>query len=186
MPDLKPGKIFNFIGLLLLALTPYYILINQNKNNTQSGMNPLYLAGRKVFENSGCHSCHTRYIKMIPEEIVRYFPEDYFKINLSSFKQKFLTERLDITGPRLGPDIENITFGLYGESYIKDYIKNPGIFYNKSIMPQYSYLFNEKLRNDEIIFASGSLKFQKGYLMYNRGEALMYYLKISSGNFGGN
>ena len=142
-------------------------------------------AGHRVYENSGCPSCHSAFLRNNISDLARFLPENYNQVNVSreAYQQRFNTANLDFFTRRIGPDLEYTSDALNNFDFMIDYIKNPRRYNNESIMPGFSDLFNQKLTRDEISFAVGRNKSQSALNLYTRGDVLIYYIKQSSLEF---
>ncbi|MDH4263284.1 MAG: cbb3-type cytochrome c oxidase subunit II [Spirochaetia bacterium] len=145
--------------------------------------NALVNVGRRVYEKSGCPVCHSRFVRSTMSDMVRFLPDNYLNFDTTKFNalRRFQNHRLDMFSSRIGSDLEYLTLSSTNDIFLEQYLKNPGAFNNNTLMPKYEHLFYEKLSQDEILFALGSLKNNVGiekYIdNYTRGEALIYYLK---------
>lgn len=166
----------------IFLLSPMIYFLSRSKEN--SPLNPIVLAGRRVYENSGCPACHTRFLRKNVAEMARYTPDDYFKIDVTpaASQQRFNSNQLDMFTRRIGPDLEFPSDVWDDPVFLESYLKNPRRMYKHSIMPGYAHLFNEKLTADEILFASRSLKNKPDLGMYLRGQALISYLRETPKN----
>jgi len=141
-------------------------------------------AGRRVYENSGCPVCHSRFVRNSVTDIVRYLPDVYLKKDFSPAAgfDRFGQGRLDFFSRRIGPDLEYLPVTSANFDFLENYLKNPRAYYPGSMMPSYDRLFREKLTRDEISFARGSRNSDVGFETMTRGQALLAYLKEFSRN----
>lgn len=186
----KTKNIFNLTAWVLLFFMPaLYFLAAKNTAIAVFPRNSLAEAGRKVYENSGCVFCHSRVIRKSVPELVRYLPDEYYKLNLSPeiFFRIFSNDYADFTGRAIAPDLGYLPYSMKDELYIENYIKNPRAGNVASIMPAYSRLYREKLRADEIYSGWGSSFLHNGYdnnnENYSRGKALNSFLLTPRADF---
>ncbi|MES0489791.1 MAG: cbb3-type cytochrome c oxidase subunit II [Leptospirales bacterium] len=150
------------------------------------------MAGRWVYENSGCHYCHTRNINYSAWSLAR------MRTGAPNFpivpKYKYPdTEFSHLSGNRrVGPDLISFS-GRVNRHYIEAKLREPQKVWRYTIMPSYDHLFQTNaLSNRELITwlywklpateNEQILLQQIKYSMQNRsmGELLIEYLQKGS------
>jgi len=109
------------------------------------------MAGRWVYENSGCHYCHTRNINYAAWFLARKRTgkPDFPVVPRYKYPD---TEFSHVTGNRrLGPDLMSFS-GRENQFYIEAKLRNPQKVWHNTWMPSYDYLFRvNALENAELI-----------------------------------
>ncbi|MES3036951.1 MAG: cytochrome-c oxidase, cbb3-type subunit I [Bdellovibrionota bacterium] len=97
---------------------------------------PLELAGRDIYVREGCYSCHSQMIRTIPSDVLRYGPAS--KPEDSMYDHPF-----QWGSKRTGPDLARIG-NKYPDLWHFRHMLDPRSVVPQSLMPEYSWLFNQK------------------------------------------
>jgi cytochrome c oxidase cbb3-type subunit 2 len=96
----------------------------------------LQLAGRQIYIQNGCNTCHSQLIRPFKSETDRY--------GKYSMSGEYAYDRPFLWGSkRTGPDLMRV--GNYRTTdWHEDHMKNPEGFVPGSIMPKYGFMFDNK------------------------------------------
>lgn len=136
-----------FIGLtIVVAIMP--AINNQENNASLPGYEPLSqeaYQGKKSFIANGCVACHTQQVRNVDMDNVwgsrPGIPADYAGISRTDFWRNTAT----LMGTeRTGPDLTNIGSRQPSLAWNLLHLYQPRAVVEKSIMPAYPWLFEEK------------------------------------------
>ena len=175
--------LLNFFWCLVVIFPLMYFIFKNSRESIIRG-NSLVDIGRQVYEDSGCPVCHTMFMRNTVEEVIRFLPDDYLKWDTSTIAemQRFRRRKLDMSGRRIGPDLENLSVSMRNDFYLENYIKDPFRLNKHSVMPAYENLFKELLDRDEWNYFHGDMRKKESFGKITKGDALVHYLKEVSGN----
>ncbi|MBA4148521.1 MAG: cbb3-type cytochrome c oxidase subunit II [Verrucomicrobia bacterium] len=131
--------------------------------------------GRQVYRAEGCAACHTQQVR--PQDVPQYglrftVAQDYLR-----------DEPVQFGSLRLGPDLANIGARMPDAKWHLLHLYNPRITIEKSLMPQYKYLFEKrKIRGER---SANALDLPKGFeveegfevVPTDRADSLVAYMK---------
>jgi cytochrome c oxidase cbb3-type subunit 2 len=122
----------------LVEIVPQFFL----KETTEpiAGLEPLgavELEGRDIYIREGCHVCHTQMVRPLRAEVERY--GHYSVAGESVYEHPFLWG-----SKRTGPDLARVG-GRYSDDWHKIHLFNPRIVVPESNMPEFPWLYDNKL-----------------------------------------
>lgn len=141
---------------------------------------PLELEGRDIYIREGCNNCHSQMVRPFRSETVRY--GDYSKAGENVYDHPFLwgSKR---TGPDLarGGDKSGVMYKSAGWHY--DHMMAPGDISTGSIMPSYTWLFDDDIDDSKIEDKINAMRtlgvpYPKGYEKIARKDLEAQALKI--------
>lgn len=103
---------------------------------------PLEVAGRNIYIREGCYACHSQMIRTLRDEVERYGP--YSLAVESKYDHPMLWG-----SKRTGPDLARVG-GKYSDEWHVAHLNNPRDVVPVSIMPHYSWLGRNSLRNEDL------------------------------------
>ena len=136
-----------FVGLsILIAILPAY---QMQETQPLPSMHPLTqqeLTGLKIYTAENCMACHTQQVRNIEMDNIwgdrPSMPSDYY---YSKMRLDFWRQSPSLLGSeRTGPDLTNVGKRQPGQEWHLLHLYNPRIVVKESIMPGYSWLFDEK------------------------------------------
>jgi cytochrome c oxidase cbb3-type subunit 2 len=95
------------------------------------------LEGRDLYMREGCNNCHTQTVRPLRTEVLRY--GEYSKPEEFAYDRPFLWG-----SRRTGPDLNRVG-GKYPDSWHYKHMQSPQSMYEKSNMPPYGWLANNRL-----------------------------------------
>ena len=98
---------------------------------------PLELQGRDIYIREGCYLCHSQMVRPFRDEVARY--GEYSKAGEFVYDHPF-----QWGSKRTGPDLARIG-GKYPDSWHYNHMLEPQIMSPGSIMPSYTWLFENKI-----------------------------------------
>ncbi|HEX6915493.1 MAG TPA: cytochrome-c oxidase, cbb3-type subunit I [Chitinophagaceae bacterium] len=98
---------------------------------------PLELQGRDIYVREGCYTCHSQMVRPFRDEVARY--GEYSKAGEFVYDHPF-----QWGSKRTGPDLARIG-GKYLDSWHFMHMLNPRNTSDKSIMPNYPWLYTRQL-----------------------------------------
>lgn len=104
--------------------------------------------GRQVYIAEGCINCHSRYVRPLAEDDLRWGPA-------SSLQEVVSARPVLIGNRRQGPDLAQV--GLRrSPKWLELHFRNPRDFTQASPMPSYAHLFADSRGNDLVAFLSAA------------------------------
>lgn len=100
----------------------------------------LELEGRDIYIREGCYTCHSQMIRPFRDEVLRY--GEYSKAGEFIYDHPF-----QWGSRRLGPDLHRIG-GKYPDLWHYRHMNDPRVTSPGSIMPQYSWLYDNTLSTE--------------------------------------
>jgi cytochrome c oxidase cbb3-type subunit I/II len=100
---------------------------------------PLELEGRDIYIREGCVSCHSQMIRPFRSEVERY--GEYSKAGEYVYDHPFLWG-----SKRTGPDLHRLG-GKYNDNWHFNHMYDPQATSDGSIMPRYTWLFENKVHD---------------------------------------
>ena len=99
---------------------------------------PLELAGRDIYIREGCYVCHSQMIRPFRDEVERYG-------HYSLAAESMYDHPFQWGSKRTGPDLARVG-GRYSDEWHVQHLKNPQSVVPESVMPQYGFLAENKLK----------------------------------------
>ncbi|EAT59949.1 cbb3-type cytochrome c oxidase subunit II [Chlorobium ferrooxidans] len=93
--------------------------------------------GRDIYMREGCNNCHTQTVRPLRTEVMRY--GEYSKPEEFAYDRPFLWG-----SRRTGPDLNRVG-GKYPDSWHYTHFRSPQAMFEKSNMPPYAWLANNRL-----------------------------------------
>lgn len=125
------------IGGLVEMIPTFFINSNVPTIASVKPYTPLELQGRDLYIREGCVNCHSQMIRPFRSETERY--GDYSKAGEFVYDHPFLWG-----SKRTGPDLQR-EGGKYSNAWHYNHLMDPRSMSPGSIMPQYSWLMDQKL-----------------------------------------
>ena len=125
------------IGGLIEMVPTFLIKSNVPTISAVKPYTPLELQGRDIYVREGCYNCHSQMIRPFRDEVARY--GEYSKAGEFVYDHPF-----QWGSKRTGPDLARIG-GKYPDSWHYNHMLDPQIMSPGSIMPSYSWLFDNTL-----------------------------------------
>ena len=97
----------------------------------------LQLAGRDIYVREGCYLCHSQMIRTMVSDVLRYGPA-------SEMADSRYDHPFQWGSKRTGPDLARVG-GKYPDLWHFRHLLNPRDIVTQSIMPEYPWLFTQKL-----------------------------------------
>jgi len=157
---------------------------------------PLELAGRDIYIREGCYVCHSQMIRPFRDEVERYG-------HYSLAAESMYDHPFQWGSKRTGPDLARVG-GRYSDEWHVQHLKNPQSVVPQSVMPQYGFLAENKLKvanpsanlaaltrvgvpytDDDIANASADLEAQANPDM-DPGDLAARYPKVQIRDYDGN
>ncbi|MGI9543652.1 MAG: cytochrome-c oxidase, cbb3-type subunit I [Cyclobacteriaceae bacterium] len=129
------------IGGLIELVPAFLIKSNVPTIATVKPYTPLELHGRDIYIREGCVGCHSQMIRPFRNEVLRYDPVDmeYSKAGEYVYDHPFLWG-----SKRTGPDLHRVG-NKYSDSWHYRHMLDPTSMDEKSIMPPYPWLFEQRV-----------------------------------------
>jgi cytochrome c oxidase cbb3-type subunit I/II len=138
--------VFTFIAVLIGGIVEYVptALVKANVPTIASVQpyTPLEIEGRDLYIREGCVGCHSQMIRPMRAETERY--GDYSKPGEFVYDHPFLWG-----SKRTGPDLHRVG-GKYPSTWHFLHMKNPSSTSPGSLMPAYTWLFDDRLETSHI------------------------------------
>ena len=125
------------IGGLIEMIPTFFISSNIPTIVTVKPYTPLELQGRDIYIREGCVNCHSQTVRPFRSETERY--GEYSKAGEFVYDHPFLWG-----SKRTGPDLHR-QGGKYSNAWHYNHLLEPRSMSPGSIMPQYSWLIDQKL-----------------------------------------
>ena len=133
-------SILTFIAILVgsaIEILPTLIVQTYTPSNSQvAPYTALELAGRDIYVREGCYLCHSQMIRTLPEDVLRYGPA-------SLPEESMYDHPFQWGSKRIGPDLARVG-GKYPDLWHYRHLLDPRSVTPNSIMPDYSWLFENK------------------------------------------
>jgi cytochrome c oxidase cbb3-type subunit I/II len=110
---------------------------------------PLELAGRDIYIREGCYNCHSQMIRPMRAETMRYGP--WTRAGEYQWDHPF-----QLGSRRIGPDLQRVG-GKYPNAWHFDHMKDPRQITAGSIMPAYSWLYDQRYTTSDIVDSVGAM-----------------------------
>ncbi|RYZ77676.1 MAG: cytochrome-c oxidase, cbb3-type subunit I [Proteobacteria bacterium] len=121
-----------------------------SSNNKVDPYTALELLGRDIYIREGCYVCHSQMIRTLPSEVLRYgfasLPEE------SAWDHPF-----QWGSKRTGPDLSRVG-GKYPDLWHFRHMLDPRSVTPNSIMPEYSWLFEDRIDYSSVERKFGVMK----------------------------
>src|SRR5574340_1165361 len=145
----KKPIMFAVVALVVIligtAVTLFYPMITPEMHPKTDNLKPytaLQLAGRDIYQREGCVNCHTQTVRPLRTEVMRY--GEYSKAGEFAYDRPFLWG-----SKRTGPDLARIG-GKYPDEWHYRHFENPKTFFDKTNMPAYAWLKQNKLNTSGV------------------------------------
>ncbi len=125
------------IGGLLEMIPMFLVKTNIPTITSVKPYTPLELQGRDIYVREGCYTCHSQMVRPFRDEVARY--GEYSKAGEFIYDHPF-----QWGSKRTGPDLARIG-GKYPDSWHYNHMLEPQSMSPGSIMPAYSWLFDNKI-----------------------------------------
>ncbi|MFV0416866.1 MAG: cytochrome-c oxidase, cbb3-type subunit I [Chthoniobacterales bacterium] len=147
-----PFTVLTFISVVIGGLVQIVptVLVNNPKNveeRIQIPYTPLELMGRDIYVSEGCYNCHSQMIRTLLPDVVRYGyadDEGYSRLGESIYDHPY-----QWGSKRTGPDLAR-EGGKQDNIWHYIHMRNPRHMHPNSIMPNYPWLFTNKVDFDSI------------------------------------
>lgn len=127
----------------IVEIVPLFYL--ENTIEKVSGVrpySPLEMAGRNIYIREGCYTCHSQMIRPMRDEVERYG-------HYSLAAESMYDHPFQWGSKRTGPDLARVG-GRYSNEWHVDHLMDPQSVVPESVMPQYAFLMDKKLKPDHI------------------------------------
>ena len=127
----------------IVEIVPLFYL--ENTIEKVSGVrpySPLEMAGRNIDIREGCYTCHSQMIRPMRDEVERYG-------HYSLAAESMYDHPFQWGSKRTGPDLARVG-GRYSNEWHVDHLMDPQSVVPESVMPQYAFLMDKKLKPDHI------------------------------------
>ncbi len=123
----------------IVEIVPLFYLENTiEKVKGVRPYSPLETAGRNIYIREGCYTCHSQMIRPMRDEVERYG-------HYSLAAESMYDHPFQWGSKRTGPDLARVG-GRYSDEWHVDHLINPQSVVPESIMPQYAFLMEKKLK----------------------------------------
>ncbi len=125
------------IGTIITVFIPLLMPSTQPLSPYVKPYTAVELEGRDIYMREGCNNCHTQTVRPLRTEVLRY--GEYSKGEEFAYDHPFLWG-----SRRTGPDLNRIG-GKYPDSWHYRHMQSPQGMFEKSNMPPYGWLANNRL-----------------------------------------
>jgi cytochrome c oxidase cbb3-type subunit I/II len=125
------------IGGIIELVPTFLVKSNIPTISSVKPYTPLELQGRDIYVREGCYTCHSQMIRPFRDEVARY--GEYSKAGEFVYDHPF-----QWGSKRTGPDLAR-EGGKYPDSWHYNHMYDPRSMSPGSIMPQYTWLLDDKL-----------------------------------------
>ncbi len=123
----------------IVEIAPLFWLDNTiEKVDGMRPYTPLELAGRDIYIREGCYVCHSQMIRPFRDEVERYG-------HYSLAAESMYDHPFQWGSKRTGPDLARVG-GRYSDEWHVQHLTNPQSVVPQSVMPQYGFLAENKLK----------------------------------------
>lgn len=123
----------------IVEIVPLFYLENTiEKVKGVRPYSPLEMAGRNIYVREGCYTCHSQMIRPMRDEVERYG-------HYSLAAESMYDHPFQWGSKRTGPDLARVG-GRYSDEWHVDHLRNPQSVVPESIMPQYAFLMENRLK----------------------------------------
>lgn len=123
----------------IVEIVPLFYLENTiEKVKGVRPYSPLEMAGRNIYIREGCYNCHSQMIRPLRDEVERYG-------HYSLAAESMYDHPFQWGSKRTGPDLARVG-GRYSDEWHVDHLINPQSVVPVSIMPQYAFLMEKRLK----------------------------------------
>ena len=113
----------------------------------------LEVAGRDIYIREGCYLCHSQMVRPMRAETLRYAGGAGYPNNgeggWSHAGEYAYDHPFQLGSRRIGPDLHRVG-GKYSDDWHFRHMKNPRDIHDTSIMPNYPWLFTQKIDPEDI------------------------------------
>ena len=127
----------------IVEIVPLFYL--ENTIEKVSGVrpySPLEMAGRNIYIREGCYTCHSQMIRPMRDEVERYG-------HYSLAAESMYDHPFQWGSKRTGPDLARVG-GRYSNEWHVDHLMDPQSVVPESVMPQYAFMMDRRVRPDHI------------------------------------
>jgi cytochrome c oxidase cbb3-type subunit 2 len=141
---------YALLSLFIAVVPAFEVEHNNGPVPGEKALTPQQRRGLAVFIANGCVACHTQQVRNIEMDKVwgsrPSIPADYF---YSKRRMGVLQQSPSLLGSeRTGPDLTNVGERLPSDQWQYLHLFNPRALVPQSIMPAFSWLFEEKAQAD--------------------------------------
>ena len=123
----------------IVEIVPLFYLENTiEKVKGVRPYSPLEMAGRNIYIREGCYTCHSQMIRPMRDEVERYG-------HYSLAAESMYDHPFQWGSKRTGPDLARVG-GRYSDEWHVDHLIDPQSVVPESIMPQYAFLMEKRLK----------------------------------------
>ncbi len=127
----------------IVEIVPLFYLENTiEKVKGVRPYSPLEMAGRNIYIREGCYTCHSQMIRPLRDEVERYG-------HYSLAAESMYDHPFQWGSKRTGPDLARVG-GRYSDEWHVDHLIDPQSVVPESIMPQYAFLMEKRLKPEFI------------------------------------
>ncbi|PWW81791.1 cytochrome-c oxidase, cbb3-type subunit II [Prosthecochloris marina] len=125
------------VGTVVTVFIPLLMPSTQPVSDYVTPYTAIELEGRDIYIREGCNNCHTQTVRPLRTEVLRY--GEYSKPEEFAYDRPFLWG-----SRRTGPDLNRVG-GKYPDSWHYKHMQRPQSMFEKSNMPPYAWLAENKL-----------------------------------------
>ena len=134
------------IGGVFEIVPPFFLSKTVEPIQAVTPYSGLELAGRDIYMKEGCFNCHTQLVRPFKWEVDRFDPGKAYGADGYSKAGEFVYDHPFLWGSkRTGPDLAHESQIQPSEDWHKRHLINPRETSPGSIMPSYSWLFDDSL-----------------------------------------
>jgi cytochrome c oxidase cbb3-type subunit 2 len=129
------------VGTVVTVFVPMFMPSSQPVSAYVKPYTSIEQEGRDIYMREGCSNCHTQTVRPLRTEVLRY--GEYSKAEEFAWDRPFLWG-----SRRTGPDLNRIG-GKYPDSWHYRHMQSPQSMFEKSNMPPYGWLAENRLDTSE-------------------------------------
>lgn len=129
------------VGTVVTVFVPMFMPSTQPVSAYVKPYTSIEQEGRDLYMREGCNNCHTQTVRPLRTEVLRY--GEYSKAEEFAWDRPFLWG-----SRRTGPDLNRVG-GKYPDSWHYKHMHSPQSMFEKSNMPPYGWLAENKLDTSE-------------------------------------
>ena len=127
----------------IVEIVPLFYLENTiEKVKGVRPYSPLEMEGRNIYIREGCYVCHSQMIRPMRDEVERYG-------HYSLAAESMYDHPFQWGSKRTGPDLARVG-GRYSNEWHVDHMIDPQSVVPESVMPQYAFMMDRRVRPDHI------------------------------------
>jgi len=130
------------IGGIIELVPTFLIKSNIDPIAAVKPYTPLEVHGRDIYIREGCNACHTQWVRPLTDEVIRY--QGILDKGIPSQAGEYVYDHTFLWGSkRTGPDLHRVG-KKYPDSWHYRHMLAPADVTTNSIMPSYSWLFEQQ------------------------------------------